>query len=151
MLWWLFSNKLQTSNEEQPGQNVRHIPFDECAFGSNDDWSRETNRIAGHRSGYELKEEESGCSFLFIRWVLVIRAVVESAATESLSLVSMYRRQHSGKCGECWNSRAMQQQKNNQWCFQSSIERSVHRKKSQRMSITSLLSNDYCYSRDYLH
>lgn len=94
------------------------IPFDECAFGSNDGWSQETNWIAGHCSGYVAVEEESGCAFLFIRWFLAIRAVVDWAATESLSLVTMYWRQHTGKHGECWNSRYMKQQKNNQWWFQ---------------------------------
>ncbi len=61
---WLFSNKLHTSYKEQQGQKARHISFDECAFGSNDGWSRETNWIAGHRSGYVVREEASGCSFL---------------------------------------------------------------------------------------
>lgn len=121
---WLFCNKQHTSYKEQQGQKVRHIPFDKCGFGSNDGWSWETNSIVGHQSGYVVVGKGSGCFFLFIRWVLAIRAVVEWASTESLSLVTIHHRQHSGKYSECWNSWYMKQQENDQWWFQSYARRS---------------------------
>lgn len=132
---WLFSNKLHTSFKEQQGQKARHISFDECAFGSNDGWSWETNWIADHGSGYVVKEEESGCSFLFIRWVLAIRDVVESATTESLLTG------HNGMETTNWKSYYYTISpwiyENSQWWLTWSINGSVH----SHYKVTSLFWN----------
>lgn len=102
---WLFPNKPHTSYKEEQGQKVRHIHFDECAFGSNDGWSWETNWIVDHHSGYVAEGRREWVCVPFIRWTLAIRAVAKGAATESLSLVTMWQKHCTGKHSECWKDR----------------------------------------------